>query len=366
MGCARWLLRRMARPAGAVLALVLLLGPPAVLAAGGGRSAGEAEEAPPAAKPAGAEVPEGERGPADAPETKTVCLLFSRDLPSYREAVEGLTHRLCPPSDGPGHAAAYTFTERVVTETEVDTVMAWLRSEQPDLIVTLGTEASKVAAIHVRETPVLFAMVANPIDNGILPRRGHPGQLVCGVTTDVAPAEQFKVLKQALPRAKCVGVIYCPQYTEATVAAAGDAARKAGLDLVRLPVEPYRVAPAIERLHTRDVDALWTVTDPGVMVPASARKILTSALKARLPVLGFSPAMVRAGAIVGFGVQPRAIGRQAGDIAHALLREGKTPADVHLVHPRQVAVHVNLDVAERIGVRLPDTLLDHAERIKGQ
>jgi putative ABC transport system substrate-binding protein len=304
---------------------------------------------------------------AAAPDkVQTICLLFSRDLEPYREAVEGLKHRLCPPEIDSTTDGAYAFAERVVTETEVDALIDWLGARKPDLIVTLGTEASKVAAVHVQKTPVLFAMVANPIDNGILPRRNYPGQLVCGVTTDVDPAEQFKVLKEALPGAGRVGVIYCPQYTEATVAAAGKAAREAGLDLVRLPVEPYRVAPAIQRLHEKDVDALWTVTDPGVMVPASARKILTSALKARLPVLGFSPALVRAGAVVGFGITPRDVGRQAGDLAHALLREGKTPADIHLQYPKQVRVHVNLEVAERIGVRLPTAVLADAERIKGQ
>ncbi|MFO8014756.1 MAG: ABC transporter substrate binding protein [Phycisphaerae bacterium] len=316
-----------------------------------------------------ASVAAGGPAVAAAPEEtsmRTICLLFSRDLPPYREAVEGLKDRLCPPSDAPDRPNAYTFAERIVTEIEIDALLEWLHAQRPDLVVTLGTEASKVAAVHAGNTPVLFAMVANPIDNGILPRRSHPGQLVCGVTTDVDPAEQFKVLKQALPEAERVGVIYCPQYTEATVAAGARAAADAGLDLARLPVEPYRVAPAIQRLHEKDVDALWTVTDPGVMVPASALKILTSALKARLPVLGFSPAMVRAGAVVGFGIDPRAIGRQAGDIAHALLREGKTPKDFHLVYPGQAAVHVNLQVAERVGVRLPTSLLADAERIKGQ
>jgi putative ABC transport system substrate-binding protein len=302
---------------------------------------------------------------AAAPGTATVCLLFSRDLEPYREAVEGLKRRLAPPSSGPARRNAYTFAERVVNETETEALVAWLHERKPDLIVTLGTEASKVAADHAGDTPVLFAMVANPVDNGILPRQPHAGQRVCGVTTDVDPAEQFRVLKEALPEAERIGVIYCPKYTEATVSAADDAAREADLDLIRLPVKPYRVAPAIERLRAKDADALWTVTDPGVMVPASARKILTSALKGRLPVFGFSPAMVRAGAVVGFGIDPRAIGRQTGDIAHALLHEGKAPADVHLAYPRQVQIHVNLDVAERIGVRLPTSVLANAERIKG-
>ena len=299
--------------------------------------------------------------PAPSPR-KTVCFLFSRDLQPYREAVEGLKQGLLRTSAGRSRGHAYAFTERVVAGAEADTVRAWLRDGRPDLIVTLGTQASKMAADHAGRTPVLFAMVANPIDNGILPLRPTAGQRVCGVTTDVDPAEQFRVLKRALPDADRLGVIYCPKYTEATVAAGAEAAADAGLDLVRLPVEPYRVAPAIERLYTRGVDALWTVTDPGVMVPASARKILTSALKSRLPVLGFSPAMVRAGAVIGFGIEPRAIGAQAGGIAHALLRAGKTPADVHLVYPEDVTLHVNPDVADRLRLRLPAALLARAER----
>lgn len=303
--------------------------------------------------------------PSPAMPRQTLAFLFSRDVEPYREAVEGLKESLLRTPEGRSRGHAYAFTERVVAGAEADTVGAWLRNRPPDLIVTLGTQASRMAVDHAGDTPVLFAMVANPIDNGILPRRPRAGQRVCGVTTDVDPAEQFEVLKEALPEAKRLGVIYCPQYTQATVAAGVRAAGDAGLDLVRLPVEPYRVAPAIERLYARKVDVLWTVTDPGVMVPASARKILTRTLKSDTPVIGFSPAMVRAGAVLGFGIRPRRIGRQAGDIAHALLRQGKPPADVHLVYPEDVTLHVNPTVADRLRVRLPASLPARAERTGG-
>jgi len=303
----------------------------------------------------------GAPGEATRPEPprKTVCILFSRDLPPYREAVDGFKERL-------GDGAAYRFVELIVTGTEVGRLIERVKSSRPDLIVTLGTEASKVAAVHAGNTPVLFAMVANPIDSGILPRRAYPDQTVTGVTTDVAPAEQFEALCRVLPAARRVAVIYCPQYTEATVTAAEAAAKKMGIELVRFPVEPYRVASAIERLRARNVDALWTLTDPGVMVPASARRILTSALKAKMPVIGFSPAMVRAGAVLGLGIESKAIGRQAGEIAVAILREGKRPADFHLVYPRKTCVHVNLGVARQIGLKLPRELLAQAKTVHGQ
>jgi len=303
------------------------------------------------------------RAPSKAVHTgassRTVCVLFSRDLPPYREAVEGFKARV-------GSDGGYAFIEFIVTEAEVGQLMDRVKAARPALVLTLGTEASKVAATGVEDTPVVFAMVANPIDSGVLPRRAYPGQIVAGVTTDISPAEQFEALRQALPDAKRVAVIYCPQYTQATVTAAEAAAKTMGMELIRLPVEPYRVGPAVERLENEKVDALWTLTDPGVMVPAAAKRILTSALKAKLPVLGFSPAMVRAGALLGLGIDPKAVGRQAGGIAVAIL-EGRTkPADVHLLYPDQTSVHVNLTVAERIGVELPRDLVAKARTVHAQ
>ena len=300
--------------------------------------------------------------PAPAPPKaagQTVCIWFSRDLPPYREAVEGFKARL-------GAKDGYTYVERIVTETEVGRLVEAIKKTHPALILALGTEAGKVAAVHAEDTPVLFTMVANPVDSGILPRRKYPAQMVAGVTTDISPRKQFEALRRVLPGAKRIAVIYCPQYTEATVTVAETDAQAMGIQLVRLPVEPFRVDPAVERLEKERVDALWTVTDPGVMVPASARRILTATLKAKIPVIGFSPAMVRAGALLGLGIEAKTIGEQTGEVALAILRGGKTPADFSLVYPEKTTIHVNLGVATRIGLKLPDDMVAAAETVQGE
>jgi putative ABC transport system substrate-binding protein len=290
---------------------------------------------------------------------KSICILFSRDLPPYREAVEGFKSRL-------GAKEGYVYVERVVTETDVGRMMAAIKKTSPALILALGTEAGKVAAVQSEDTPVLFAMVANPVDSGILPRRPYPTQTVAGVTTDVSARDQFEALRRAMPDASRIAVIYCPQYTEATVTAAETQAKAMGIELVRLPVEPFRVDPAIEQLEKARVDALWTVTDPGVMVPATARRILTATLKAKIPVIGFSPAMVRAGALLGLGIEARTVGEQAGDVALAILRGGKTPADFNLVYPDKTTIYVNLGVASRIGVKFPDDMVAASKTVQGE
>jgi putative ABC transport system substrate-binding protein len=287
-----------------------------------------------------------------------VCILLSSDAAPYRQAIEGFKEKTAD--------RGYRFSEIVLAETQASDVIVRLRRLRPDLILALGTRAGKLASKYTEDAPVVFAMVANPVDSGILPRRPHRGQRVAGVTTDVTPAEQFRLLRRVVPRARRVAVIYSPAHTEATVAAGERAAEKMGMELVRLPVEAYRIDGALSELRRTRVDAIWTVTDPGVMVPACAKRILAHALEAKLPVIGFSPATVRAGALVGLGVDARSIGGQAGLVASAILYENKTPAQLHVVHPRETELAVNVAVAERIDVDLPDSLVRSAKKVFGR
>jgi len=298
---------------------------------------------------------------ADTEETRaeTVCILFSRDVEPYREAVKGFKERI----NGSGRCR---FVELFMPGQDVGELTGKIRDAKADLVLTLGTEASKVTAVHIEDMPVVFAMVANPVDSGVLPRRSYPGQLVAGVTTDVMPKRQFEMLRRLVPGAKRVAVIYCPQYTEVTVKEGEEAAKSLGMELVRFPVEPFRVDKAVDKLAKEPVDAIWTVTDPGVMVPASARLILVFALKNKIPVIGFSHEMVRAGALFGFGIDAEAIGAQAGDVAAAILREGKKPEEFHLLYPEKVSLALNASVAERIGLEFPKEVFAEAKIVYGE
>jgi len=333
---------------------------PSAVAPLGGMAGLSAAAGSASAVPAGAPPP-----PADRPVGGVVAVLLARNLKPYREAAAGFEKALA--ADPLVAQGGWRFPKRVVEGTDPGEVRRWLAAQRPlRLILALGTEAARLAAEAPPAAPIVFAMVANPVDAGLLPARPRPDQRICGVTTDVDPAEQFRVVREVLPKARRLAVIYCPAYTEATVRAGVAAAEKAGLRLLALPVEPFQVAPALERLAAEPVDAVWTVTDPGVVVPAAARRILQETLRRKVPVVGFSPAMVRAGALLGFGIEPRAAGREAGGVALALLRGEKTPADFHVVYPRAATLYVNPAVADRLGVRIPRSLRLRAKLVAGR
>lgn len=292
--------------------------------------------------------------PRPAAETRTVCILLSRDLPGARDVVDGFKAGL----DARG---VHRYVELALKDEPATDLRRRIAEGRPDLVFAVGPEAARLAFVQTSDVPVLFAMVSNPVDAGLLATRSEPGQRAAGVACEADPRQQFDLLRQVLPQARRVAVVYCPPHTGGVVAAGEEAAKSLGLELVRVPIEPFQVDAATDRLERAPVDALWAIPDPGVLVPAGARRLLTWALANRVPVLGYSAALVRAGTLAALCPDPAGMGRQAGTAAAAILHGGKTPADIHLIYPQKTGLYLNLALASRLGLRLPEELTSQAE-----
>jgi ABC-type uncharacterized transport system substrate-binding protein len=72
-----------------------------------------------------------------------------------------------------------------------------------------------------------------------------------------------------------------------------------------------------------------------------------ASLESRLPLVGFSPAFVRAGAAAGIYPDYRDSGRQAAEMAERLLRGEDCGPDTG---PRRIQVAVNQRVARLLGI----------------
>ncbi|MFZ4575794.1 MAG: ABC transporter substrate-binding protein [Phycisphaerales bacterium] len=188
-----------------------------------------------------------------------------------------------------------------------------------------------------------------------------------GVVTDVPIAEQVKLLTQALPKARRVGVIYRSSGARsAALKAQLEGALPDGMSVVAIDVDhETSVADAIRQLIASQPDVLWTAADSSVFNSTTVQALLKEAIAAKVPVFGFSTQLVRAGAIVGVGVRPE----DQGDRAGALAVEAASAAaagDAPIREGPKVRVAVNTLVAERLGFELPDDLLGKADDTFGK
>ena len=251
----------------------------------------------------------------------------------------------------------------VAPQVQVDTVGA---SEAPAidaerlrryaLAVTVGLDGadalisrSQGQATHA---PILALLV--PRDRfGELAATAHAEHdaRVSAIFIEQPLARQLDLVALALPGRSRVGVLLGPSSTR-LARNLDDAARAAGLDLRQTQAsDPAAVYPALQRVLVQS-DVLLAVPDPVAINAATIRSVLVASHRAGVPVVGFSQALVDAGALLAVYSTPQQYARQAAEIALGVL-DGSAPLP-RPHYPRYFTVGVNFLAAQAIGLALDD------------
>jgi putative ABC transport system substrate-binding protein len=233
-------------------------------------------------------------------------------------------------------------------------MFAQIEQAQPDLVLTLGTRATAAALSHRLDgVPLVFSMVLYPQHAGEL------GSDVTGITLEVDPDEQFRLLRRLLPRARTVGVLYDPDQTGAVIEQARRAAERVGFRLETQQVSgPPEALRAIDRLAAR-VDVVWAVPDSSVFTPLTTGHIQMAALQRKVPVLGLSASHARTGALAAFTLDYGDLGRQTTDLVRKVIARGDA-SGIPIARPRKVDVIVNARTARRLGIPLDPSIARQA------
>jgi putative tryptophan/tyrosine transport system substrate-binding protein len=280
--------------------------------------------------------------------TADVVSVVSSDAVPYRQAQESLTKQL----------AANGHRLRPVTMENIAKSGMGLLGDA-SYVVAIGSSAAVWLHDHKPTMPLVYCMVSNPERAGLL----TPPPAV-GITTDVPMAEQMRLIKEALPNCTSVGVLYREN----------DAQSRQDLEAVRLALpmgtrlEAIAIdkvaspAAAIDDLLAKNVDVVWTCPDSQIWNEGTVRSMLLSALRRKVPVFGFSTAFVRAGALMGVGLDPMTQGAQAAGVVQDLIM-GRMPEN-RVVAPTY-DICLNLVVAQKLSLTLPKELQDRAKQIFG-
>jgi putative ABC transport system substrate-binding protein len=72
---------------------------------------------------------------------------------------------------------------------------------------------------------------------------------------------------------------------------------------------------------------------------------------------------VARGTVAALAVDYRKMGEQTADMAVRILKDGKKPADMPVESIRELVLCVNTAAAARMGLKLPQTVLERADKI---
>ncbi len=264
------------------------------------------------------------------PGSGSVVVVAESGVPAYGEAVEGLTGGL-----GPGVA-------RVVDLRGTDAagdLKRSLEARETRVVVAVGSRA--LAELRARRTglPVVATMVL----------RGAQPEGAGQIDLDVPLGAQLAAVRELLPRASRAGIIRNPERSRFSAEALESQGRKEGFVLVVADCDgPARLLKVVSSLKGK-VDFLLCLPDPDLYNAATIQPLVLAAIEDRLPIVGFSPAFVRAGAAAGVYPDYRAVGRQAAEMAMRIARgEGAGGEE----YPIRLHVAVNQRVTRLLGLDL--------------
>lgn len=223
------------------------------------------------------------------------------------------------------------------------------------LYVTLGAAAAAVLSRSTLAAPVLCTLLPRASFEAALKTSGRqPSAQFSALFLDQPLSRQLELIRLALPTARRVGVLRGRDVpSEGSTLRAVVQAR--GLQLTEGMVGPSdSLFPAIKEVLDAS-DVLWALPDAEVYNSNTVQNILLASFRARVPMVAFSPAYVRAGALLAVHVTPAQIGLQAANLAHAVL-EGRSLPETP-IYSRDFEVAVNERVAHSFGLTLnPQTL----------
>ena len=234
-------------------------------------------------------------------------------------------------------------------------------SSQDDLVLGIATPSAQSLAQAVTDKPVLFTAVTDPVDAGLVNSDDAPGGNVTG-TTDMNPvAEQIKLVKQLKPGAKSVGIIYSSGETNSQIQVneAKKAAQAEGLKVEEKTVTTTaEVAQAAESFTT---DAIYVPTDNKVV--AGLEAVISAAEAKKIPLIAGEGDSVERGALATEGINYKDLGKQTGEMAVRILKDGAKPGEMAVEAQKETKLIVNAKAAKAMGVEIPQSLRDKADQV---
>ena len=258
-----------------------------------------------------------------------VLVVTESGVPAFADAVAGVTASL-----GPAARVVDIGTPRG----SLDLTEA-LQSRDTHMVVAIGNRAVSEVAARKPAQPVIATMIL----------RGTPVEAAAQLTLDLPLTIPLDAIHALLPRTSRIGIIRNPARSRHSAEALENQARREGFQaIVKDCDSPGCLLKTLASLRNR-VDVLLCFPDPDLYNAATIPPLVMASIEYRLPVVGFSPAFVHAGAAVAVYPDYRALGRQAAELALRVQRH-EYKSDGSEESPSKVRIAVNQRIARLLGL----------------
>lgn len=233
---------------------------------------------------------------------------------------------------------------------------------KPDVIVAITTPSAQamVKAIGKDSIPIVFTAVTEPIQAGLVPSLAEHKGMVTGVMDAPPIKKQMGFIREIMPEAKTLGVLYNPGDTGsvASLKMIRENAEKDGFTVVEsTPVKSADIQSSVLQL-VGSVDAIYVPLDN--MIVSAMDAVASLALKHGIPVFSADSGSVKSGALACLGYSYNQVGYKTGEIVAEILN-GKDPSEIAVASPSVLDIFINKNTLEKLKITLPEAVRTQAQ-----
>jgi putative ABC transport system substrate-binding protein len=234
-----------------------------------------------------------------------------------------------------------------------------------DVIVADVALATRAAMRATPTIPIVMALAADPVGDGLVSSLARPGGNVTGISLMLPEisTKRLQLLKDALPKVSRVAVLWHPTtpWHKAMLQEIETVAPSLGLQLVPIAVpDPGGFEGAFSAMARERVGGAFVGDNP--VFSSYRTQLLDLAAKSRLPMIFSSRDWAAAGGLMSYGASYSDMFRRAAVYVDKILK-GAKPAELPIEQPTKFELVVNLKTAKALGLTIPQAVLLRADQV---
>ena len=220
-----------------------------------------------------------------------------------------------------------------------------------DLIVTQGTSATVPVAREIKDVPIVFSVVYDPVEAGIAMAWKSSGNNTTGASTKIPMSSLLDSLKAFAP-VKYLSVLYSPgeKNSEAQLRDLQKIQATYRIKIIPVPITNKEELPQLLPEVVRSSDAIFVTGS--TLVNSQISMVVDLATKGKVITVTHLEDLVEKGVLIGVCTNSYNLGRLAGEKAARILK-GAKPSSIPIETLKKFDVILNMRTASAGGFRIP-------------
>lgn len=261
----------------------------------------------------------------------------------------------------PGKTVKIDYQNAQGDQSNLKTMSQKFINEDAAETVAIATPAAQALATAAKQqTPVILAGITDPSGSGLIKSDQHPGGNITGTSGESPLKSHLDLLRQLVPKAKTIGIIYTTsdhggEYNAKKFARI---CKQEGVHYKMYTIANTNDMQQVAESMASEVDAVYAPQDNGV---ASAMQTLVAVTnKAKIPVIPAVDTMVKAGGLATLSVDQFQLGKLSGEMAARVLK-GKKTSNYGIKVISKGKMTLNMSEAKKLGITFPASVVQEAK-----